>query len=157
MIVSTLIVNLNYKRLPIWRQLFVNNGYKKNVFVFFWLLLSKSSKFRVVWTIRLCSNFTSICTFLWNVWRDFRLPMSAIATVARKSFNGKFTAKIDFPIGHFMLPLLMLTLEVQSLFIHYLICIWSICWWNLNKIVWSEPCKILCFLTKNVQQFLTKC
>ena len=47
-----------------------------------------------------------------NVWRDFRLPMSALATVARKSFNGKFTAKIDFPIGHFMLPLLMLTLEV---------------------------------------------
>ena len=28
--------------------------------------------------------------------------MSALATVARKSFNGKFTAKIDFPIGHFM-------------------------------------------------------
>ena len=47
-----------------------------------------------------------------NVWRDFRLPMSALATVARKRFNGKFTAKIDFPIGYFMLPLLMLTLEV---------------------------------------------
>ena len=27
--------------------------------------------------------------------------------VARKSFNGKFTAKIDIPIGHFMLPLLI--------------------------------------------------
>ena len=25
------------------------------------------------------------------VWRDFRLPMSALATVAGKSFNGKFT------------------------------------------------------------------
>ena len=36
----------------------------------------------------------------------------ALATVARKSFNGKLTAKIDFSIGHFMLPLLMLTLEV---------------------------------------------
>ena len=35
-----------------------------------------------------------------NVWRDFRLPMSALATVARKSFNGKFAAKIDFLIGH---------------------------------------------------------
>ena len=32
-------------------------------------------------------------TFLRNVWRDFRLQMSALATVARKSFNGKFTAK----------------------------------------------------------------
>ena len=51
-------------------------------------------------------------TFERNIWRDFRLLMSALATVARKSFNGKFTAKVDFPIGHFMLPLLMLTLEV---------------------------------------------
>ena len=31
---------------------------------------------------------------------------------ARMSLNGKFTAKIDFPIEHFMLPLLILTLEV---------------------------------------------
>ena len=36
-------------------------------------------------------------TFLRNVWRDFRLPMSSLATVKRKSFNGKFAAKIDFP------------------------------------------------------------
>ena len=27
--------------------------------------------------------------------------MSTLATVARKSYNGKFTAKNDFPIGHF--------------------------------------------------------
>ena len=68
--------------------------------------LSKSLKFRVVWTIRFCSNFTSIWYkhFLRNVWRDFRLPVSALVTVARKSFKGKFTAKIDFPIEHFMLP-----------------------------------------------------
>ena len=38
--------------------------------------------------------------------------MSALATVAWKNFNGKFTAKIDFLIGYFMLPLLMLKLEV---------------------------------------------
>ena len=47
-----------------------------------------------------------------NVWRDVRLPMAALAMAARKSFNGKFTGKIDFPIGHFILPLLMLTLNV---------------------------------------------
>ena len=41
--------------------------------------------------------------------------MSALATAAGKSFNGKFTAKFDFPIGHFILPLLMLTSEVKSL------------------------------------------
>ena len=34
--------------------------------------------------------------FLRNVWRDFRLPMSALATVAGKSFNGKFTPKMNF-------------------------------------------------------------
>ena len=68
------------------------------------VFLSKSSKFRVVWTIRFCSNFTSMwCKhFLRNtsIWRDFRLSMSALATVARRSFNGKFIAKIDFPIGY---------------------------------------------------------
>ena len=47
--------------------------------------------------------------FLRNVWRDFRLLMSALAAVAQKSSDGKLTAKNDFPIGHFMLPLLMLT------------------------------------------------
>ena len=38
--------------------------------------------------------------------------MPALAMVAGKSFNGKFTAKIYFQIGYFILPLLMLTLEV---------------------------------------------
>ena len=33
-------------------------------------------------------------------------------TVAGKSFNGMFTAKIDFSHGYFISPLLMLTLEV---------------------------------------------
>ena len=42
------------------------------------------------------------------------LPMSALATVARKSFDSKFTAKIDFPIGHFMLPLIADT-NIESL------------------------------------------
>ena len=69
--------------------------------------------------------------------------MSALATVERKSYNGKFAAKIDFPIGHFMLPLLMLTLEILSFSIHYLIKIWTTCWWNLNKIIWSEPYNFL--------------
>ena len=47
--------------------------------------------------------------------------------VTRKSFNGKFTAKIDFPIGYFILPLLVLTLEVCSLSIHSLVSIWTTC------------------------------
>ena len=34
-----------------------------------------------------------------NVWRDFTLSVSVIATVARKSCNGKFSAKIDLPTG----------------------------------------------------------
>ena len=41
-----------------------------------------------------------------------RLYISNVSIIAWKSFNGKFTAKIDLPIGNFMLPLLMLTLEV---------------------------------------------
>ena len=48
-------------------------------------------------------------TIFRNVWRDFRLPMLAIAKVAQKSFKVKFTAKIDFPVGPVMLPSVMLT------------------------------------------------
>ena len=47
-----------------------------------------------------------------NVWRDFRLPVSAFTTVVLKIFNTEFTAKIDFPIRQFMLPLLTETLDV---------------------------------------------
>ena len=47
-----------------------------------------------------------------NVWRDFELAVLVFAMVAGKSFKGKFTAKIDFPIGYFRLPEMMLTLEV---------------------------------------------
>ena len=90
-------------------------------------------------------------------YRNFRLPMSALATV-----YGKWTAKIDFSIGIYHVYvrpytiLLMLTLEVWSLSVHYLISIWTTCWWNLNKIVWSKLYRILSFLTKNGSPFLTK-
>ena len=47
-----------------------------------------------------------------NVWRYIRFPVSALATIAWKSLNGKFASKNHFPIDHFMLPLLTLTLEV---------------------------------------------
>ena len=38
--------------------------------------------------------------------------MSELVAVAGKSFKGKLTAKIDFPLGYFTLPLLMLSLDV---------------------------------------------
>ena len=71
-------------------------------------------KICVVWTMRYRLNFTSMwCEhFVKNVFRDFRLPMSALATVAGKNCNGNFAAKIDLSIGLFMLPLLMLILKV---------------------------------------------
>ena len=78
-----------------------------------------------------CSNFTSMwykCFVKQNVWRDFRIPMSALATVKRKSFNGQFTTKLNFPIGYFIWSLLKLTSQVKSLLIHYLISIWTSCW-----------------------------
>ena len=50
--------------------------------------------------------------------------MSALATVARKSFNDKFTAKLDFPIGYFILPLLIAAIgslkSLHALFDKYL-------------------------------------
>ena len=57
--------------------------------------------------------------FLKNVWRDFKQSRSALAMAAWESFKGIVTAKIDFLIGHFMLPLLMLTFEIFSLAIQY--------------------------------------
>ena len=48
-----------------------------------------------------------------NVWRDFRLPVSAFATRARKVLMGNLLQKNVILIGHFMLPLLTLTLEVS--------------------------------------------
>ena len=54
----------------------------------------------------------------------FRLPMSALATVAGKSFNSKFTAKIDFPIGYFIFTIADADIEslksLHALFDKYL-------------------------------------
>ena len=47
-----------------------------------------------------------------DIWRDFSLSMSAFVMVAGKNLKGIFIAKSVFLIGHFMLPLPMLTFEV---------------------------------------------
>ena len=38
----------------------------------------------------------------------------SISNDSAKEFNGKFTAKIDFPMGHFVLISLMLQSEVSA-------------------------------------------
>ena len=117
--------------------------------------MSKSSKFCTFWAIQFGSNFAS----KWskyvsnNVRRDFRLPVSAFATVARKVFNGKFTAKIHVPISTFMLSYLTSTLKVWSLSEHYLISIWTLSWWNLNKIVCTKYTKFWVFCQKMFYHF----
>ena len=60
-----------------------NNCYSHmNVFQNGVSTLSESTKFWIARTIRFCSNFTNTWTKLSNnVWRDFRLPMSASAMV----------------------------------------------------------------------------
>ena len=50
---------------------------------------------------------------------DIRLSMSALATVAEKSFDGKFTAKIDFSIEYFIADIGGLK-SLQTLFDKYL-------------------------------------
>ena len=78
-------------RLAKWSQ--VKNGFKNLFFV-----KKLKSKLCTFGTIQFDSNFPSI----WikylsnNVRRNLRLLVSAFATVARKNFNGKYTAKIDF-------------------------------------------------------------
>ena len=41
-------------------------------------------------------------TFLKECMERLKLPMSALTTVAGKSFNGEFTATIDFPTRYFI-------------------------------------------------------
>ena len=65
--------------------------------------------------------------------------MSALATVAGKSFNGKFTAKIDFPIGYVTIT----DADSGSLkSLHYLNHadeIWTkSCGLNYTKIFWQK-------------------
>ena len=73
------------------------NSLSKNVFKKLGFL-PKTSKFCTFWIIRFGSNFAC----MWskyvsnNAQRDFIIPVSAYATVARQSFNGKFPAKIGF-------------------------------------------------------------
>ena len=69
--------------------------------------------------------------------------MLAFATAARESFNYKFIAKIHFPIGHLILPLLMLTCT-GSLFGPHAGEILR------KKIVLSDIYKILNFLAKKI-------
>ena len=75
--------------------------------------------------------------------------MSILATVAVKSFDGKFTAKNLFSNWVFYVTIADADIASLSLSIHYLVSIWITCRWNLNKIVWSYLYKILSFLAKN--------
>ena len=88
-----------------WRQRVVKNV-KNSVF------RQKVRLFTFLTIIRCGSKFASMRSKYVsnNVWKEFLLLVSVFATVARKSFNGKFTAKI----GHFtrMLQLLTLALEI---------------------------------------------
>ena len=92
--------------------------------------LSKSSKSRVVWTIRFCSNFT-------NVWSKYliscmeRLLASnvSISNGSTKCQIGKSFFAVNLPLKLFpaVLPLLLLTLEVQSFSIHSLKSVCTTC------------------------------
>ena len=90
------------KRLPKWRQSFIKMVLKTRFFV-------KSSNFHVVWTIQFVP-ISPACGP--NTYQIMYGEILDLATVAGKSFKGKFTAKIDFSIGYFILPVLMPTLEV---------------------------------------------
>ena len=110
--------------------------------------LSKSSKFYLVWIIRKCSNFAS----LWhkNLLRDykwhFRLPMSAFATaIPYRNIN---FSHLILRSSSFMLPLLLITVEVKNTIRYSLITMFTTSWRNLIKIGWSELFKILRFFSQ---------
>ena len=74
-------------------------------------------------------------------------------TLYQKWFNIKFTAKIDVLIGCFMLPLLMMKLEILSPSIHSLISICTTCWWNWMKLHCPNYTKFWVYWQKMVNHF----
>ena len=76
------------------------------------------------WYISLRSKYLSN-----NVLKDIRLPVTAFVTVERNWFSDRAFYVTSLPLPW----LLMLTLDVLRLFIHYLISIWTTFWWNFNK------------------------
>ena len=75
-------------------------------------------RYEVIWMdqFKFCQH-CSPNAYQINVWRDFRLSVSAFATDARKSFKGwVFQVTIKSPL----LAITALTLEVSSLSIHFL-------------------------------------
>ena len=89
----------------------------------------------------------------YNVWSDFRLPVPAFATVARKSFNGKFTTKNDFSVQTFYVTIIDADIgslkSLHILFNKYLNHMPV----KLEQIVWHKIHTILSFFGKNVNHF----
>ena len=69
--------------------------------------------FFTLWTIRFGSNFASMWSkyVLNNVWIDFRTSCVSICNGSTEDFYVKLTARIDFSIRHFILPLVRLKLS----------------------------------------------
>ena len=79
-------------------------------------------------------------------WRDFRLPVSSFATAARKSFNGKFTAKMDLPIG-FYVTITDADIRTLQTFIFDKYLYRMLVKFDQNRMV--QICKIFTFLAKH--------
>ena len=65
-----------------------------------------------------------------------KLEHSALAKVTGKSLMANLLQELIFLSGTYMLPLLILTSEVESFSIIQMVL--QLCWWNFNKIVWSK-------------------
>ena len=92
-----------------YRNAFPNgvNVSLSQILVFKNSFLSKKLKILCSLDLTILFNLTSMWYkhFERNIWRDFSLPAFKLATAARKSSNGKFTAKIDFLIRHFIVTI----------------------------------------------------
>ena len=76
----------------------------------------------------------------------FRLPMSVLATIG-KGLNGKLNAKIDLPIGHFML---LADAGIESQILHtFLINILITHWLDVYKILRVRTIQNFELLDKN--------
>ena len=113
----------------------------------FW---QKAENLYIIRIIRNCLNFANLWHkhLLWNYKWNFRLPMSAFATVLR---NTVFTQIFAFRLFHF--SLLLLIVEVKNTICNSLLTI-TTSWQSLQKFGWAELHKIGIFLTKKAVYYV---
>ena len=127
------------------------NGYKKNP-VLKKLTISCSLDHKILFKF----HYYMVQTFLKECMEWLLISSVSISNGSTKSFNSKFTAKFDLSVRAFYVTIADADIgSLKSLHKFIDISIWTTCWWNLKKIVWSKPYKNSVLFDKKWSTILT--